>query len=59
MAKSGGGGGRTARDRSKDPKKPGQHEDTMKAAPPVAVNADAANENARTMRAAKRRDSRA
>ena len=44
MAKSGGGGGRAARDRSKAPKKPGRHEDTLKAAPPVAVNAPAANE---------------
>jgi hypothetical protein len=49
MSKSGGGGGRAARERSKPPKKAGKHEDTMKAAPQVSVNAAAANDNAHTM----------
>ena len=48
MGKDGGGGGRAAADRSKAPKKPGKHEDTLKAAPPVSVNADAATEAARS-----------
>jgi hypothetical protein len=53
MAKSGGGGGRTPGERSKAPKKPGRHEDTMGKAEQVTVNADTANDNARTMASAR------